>query len=155
LEQLMARKRKKGKVGRNDACPCGSGNKYKRCCLSKDKQTKSQNQAAKPPFFYTWVDDEMDVLDEMSNRIVDLVNAGEVDEAEQLCSELSRRRPDDIDCLDRLALVRRAQGRYEEAEDLFLQAAEFARTHPGFEPASVKLYQEKAVETEAMAKQQG
>lgn len=22
----------KGKVGRNDPCPCGSGNKYKRCC---------------------------------------------------------------------------------------------------------------------------
>ncbi|MCA9538753.1 MAG: SEC-C domain-containing protein [Myxococcales bacterium] len=23
------------KVGRNDACPCGSGRKYKRCCLGK------------------------------------------------------------------------------------------------------------------------
>ena len=24
------------KVGRNDPCPCGSGKKYKKCCLSKD-----------------------------------------------------------------------------------------------------------------------
>jgi hypothetical protein len=24
-----------GKVGRNDPCPCGSGNKFKRCCLGK------------------------------------------------------------------------------------------------------------------------
>ncbi|MGQ0732451.1 MAG: SEC-C metal-binding domain-containing protein [Acidobacteriota bacterium] len=24
-----------GAVGRNDACPCGSGKKYKRCCESK------------------------------------------------------------------------------------------------------------------------
>lgn len=24
------------KVGRNDPCPCGSGRKYKRCCLTKD-----------------------------------------------------------------------------------------------------------------------
>ena len=24
---------KKKKVGRNDMCPCGSGKKYKRCCL--------------------------------------------------------------------------------------------------------------------------
>jgi hypothetical protein len=24
------------KTGRNDACPCGSGKKYKKCCLSKD-----------------------------------------------------------------------------------------------------------------------
>lgn len=23
------------KVGRNDPCPCGSGKKYKQCCLSK------------------------------------------------------------------------------------------------------------------------
>jgi uncharacterized protein YecA (UPF0149 family) len=23
------------KVGRNEPCPCGSGNKYKKCCLNK------------------------------------------------------------------------------------------------------------------------
>ncbi|MBT6848912.1 MAG: hypothetical protein HOA14_15960, partial [Planctomycetaceae bacterium] len=23
------------KVGRNDPCPCGSGKKYKKCCLGK------------------------------------------------------------------------------------------------------------------------
>jgi tetratricopeptide (TPR) repeat protein len=27
---------KKDKIGRNDPCPCGSGKKYKRCCLNKD-----------------------------------------------------------------------------------------------------------------------
>ncbi len=31
----MAKKRKSGKIGRNDPCKCGSGNKYKVCCLSK------------------------------------------------------------------------------------------------------------------------
>jgi preprotein translocase subunit SecA len=25
------------KVGRNDPCPCGSGKKYKNCCMRKDK----------------------------------------------------------------------------------------------------------------------
>ena len=25
------------KVGRNAPCPCGSGKKYKKCCLDKDK----------------------------------------------------------------------------------------------------------------------
>ena len=25
------------KIGRNDKCPCGSGLKYKKCCLNKDK----------------------------------------------------------------------------------------------------------------------
>ncbi len=32
--------RKEQKVGPNDPCPCGSGKKYKKCCLQKDKQGK-------------------------------------------------------------------------------------------------------------------
>lgn len=27
-------------IGRNDACPCGSGNKYKNCCLGKQALMK-------------------------------------------------------------------------------------------------------------------
>ncbi len=33
----MLMKDKALKVGRNDPCPCGSGLKYKKCCLGKDK----------------------------------------------------------------------------------------------------------------------
>ena len=29
-------KRESPKIGRNDPCPCGSGKKYKKCCLNKD-----------------------------------------------------------------------------------------------------------------------
>lgn len=29
--------RKKEKIGRNDPCPCGSGKKYKKCCLDKSQ----------------------------------------------------------------------------------------------------------------------
>ena len=28
------------KIGRNDPCPCGSGKKYKNCCLSSGKYEK-------------------------------------------------------------------------------------------------------------------
>lgn len=28
----------KQKIGRNETCPCGSGKKYKKCCLTKDEQ---------------------------------------------------------------------------------------------------------------------
>jgi preprotein translocase subunit SecA len=31
---------KKDKIGRNDPCPCGSGKKYKNCCLDKDLNGK-------------------------------------------------------------------------------------------------------------------
>lgn len=29
--------RQEPKVGRNDLCPCGSGKKYKKCCMNKDQ----------------------------------------------------------------------------------------------------------------------
>jgi len=31
------------KVGRNDPCPCGSGKKYKKCCLAKDEAATRQS----------------------------------------------------------------------------------------------------------------
>jgi hypothetical protein len=30
------------KIGRNDPCPCGSGLKYKVCCLAKDAKVESE-----------------------------------------------------------------------------------------------------------------
>ena len=37
------------KVGRNDACPCGSGKKYKKCCLAKDQEASTSRATAVPP----------------------------------------------------------------------------------------------------------
>lgn len=28
------------KIGRNEICPCGSGKKYKNCCIRKEKSIK-------------------------------------------------------------------------------------------------------------------
>lgn len=33
-------------VARNDPCPCGSGKKYKKCCLPKDREARAQDAAA-------------------------------------------------------------------------------------------------------------
>ncbi|MDO5311160.1 MAG: SEC-C metal-binding domain-containing protein, partial [Clostridia bacterium] len=35
--------RRVNKIGRNDPCPCGSGKKYKNCCLAKDQEQKRSN----------------------------------------------------------------------------------------------------------------
>ena len=37
------------KIGRNDPCPCGSGLKYKKCCLKKDKEIKHEQRQEKKP----------------------------------------------------------------------------------------------------------
>ena len=34
------------KPGRNDRCPCGSGKKYKACCLTKDEAVEHERLAA-------------------------------------------------------------------------------------------------------------
>ena len=33
------------KPGRNDPCPCGSGNKYKKCCLPKEEAVEREQLA--------------------------------------------------------------------------------------------------------------
>jgi uncharacterized protein YecA (UPF0149 family) len=33
--KVVAFKRKSPKIGRNEPCPCGSGKKFKKCCLNK------------------------------------------------------------------------------------------------------------------------
>ena len=42
IEKLSAAfdsfKGKKKKIGKNDPCPCGSGKKYKKCCLNKGSE---------------------------------------------------------------------------------------------------------------------
>ena len=39
------------KVGRNESCPCGSGKKYKKCCLSEytreDEDTKPRKKGSR------------------------------------------------------------------------------------------------------------
>ena len=47
------------KVGRKDRCPCGSGKKYKKCCLQRESQSKQiQVKVIRPtPQNPTWIVD--------------------------------------------------------------------------------------------------
>ena len=38
LRAIVSQKPKPAKVGRNDPCPCGSGKKYKKCCMRKSRR---------------------------------------------------------------------------------------------------------------------
>ncbi|MGD2024123.1 MAG: type I methionyl aminopeptidase [Desulfobacterales bacterium] len=43
---LLNKKGKTVKVGRNDPCPCGSGQKYKKCCLGKEAVSENKDPRA-------------------------------------------------------------------------------------------------------------
>jgi len=123
------------KIGRNDPCPCGSGKKYKRCCLPQHEAAAAERAAAAaaqavaqlaPPAF-TWEDD--DGLDEASNRVVDLVHAGQFDAAEQAARELLVRYPDVHDGFERLGMVYEARGDRLQAAEYYRHALAFMQDH--------------------------
>ena len=44
----MGKRKKTKKIGRNEACPCGSGRKYKKCCLNRDRDEARLRSEASP-----------------------------------------------------------------------------------------------------------
>lgn len=112
------------KPGRNDPCPCGSGAKYKRCCLPLHQRAR----AADPVPVHD-LDASLDRLDAMSNRVVDLIAAGRHAEAERLAVELQEAFPEAPDGLERLAEVHAAAGDRARAAAAFRRAAAFHEVH--------------------------
>ena len=130
--------------GRNDPCPCGSGKKYKRCCLDRDqaatratpaaKQTEREASAANRWTRDEELQDTMDAvaeLDHASNAVMDLIDAGRLDEAEHAAKELLIRYPDLHDGHDRLGMVYEARGLKREAADSYRKVVDIMRAHPG------------------------
>jgi len=139
------------KIGRNDPCPCGSGKKYKRCCLHEHEAAAAECAAAaaaqaaaqRPPPGWAWEDD--DGLDEASNRVVDLVHAGQLDEAEQAARELLDRYPDVHDGFERLAMVYEARGDRRQAAEYYRQALVFMEANAdGYDAEAIDWMRAKA-----------
>jgi tetratricopeptide (TPR) repeat protein len=131
------------KLGRNDPCPCGSGKKYKKCCLPLHEESRAKEREAA-----ALASDTTD-LDELSNSVVDLIDAGRLDDAEAACRELLTRYPDQIDGTERLAAVYEAKGEKKPAAEYYRKAAEFAKGSPGFDQELIDWYSSKANELEA------
>ena len=118
------------KIGRNAPCPCGSGKKYKKCCLlNQDGRPTSV-----PPIKYRAVYTD---LDQLSNSVVDLINQRKLDKAEAVSRRLLSEYPDQVDGFNRLAMVYEARGDRKEAAKYYRKAADFARSNPGFAKDSI------------------
>jgi len=125
------------KTGRNDPCHCGSGKKYKRCCLEKDQASASAVAQAEADAQHsrreTLVDaieaqlDPYDGLDDASNAVVDMVHAGKLDEAEAAAHDLLARFPEVHDGYDRLGMVAEARGDKKLAAAYYRKVVEFAQ----------------------------
>ena len=95
--------------------------------------------------------DDYDELDELTNQVPNLIRAGRLDEAEGVCRELKQRWPDMIDWRDRFAEVYEARKQYAKAAEHYRMAAEYARTHDGFDDDSIRCHVESAERCESKA----
>ena len=139
------------KIGRNDPCPCGSGKKYKKCCMASDEAAARAARPAQPAAVparrpslasYFQEQDERDELTEASNAVVDLVQAGNLDAAEQGARDLLARFPDVHDGYDRLGMVCEARGDHRQAADCYRKAIDVIRNHPdAYDPAFEAVFQ--------------
>jgi tetratricopeptide (TPR) repeat protein len=149
------------KIGRNDPCHCGSGQKYKRCCQEKDeaaeRAARAAAEAAKPPkparhrhtsldSFRADIDDELEELTAASNAVIDMVHAVKLDEAERAARDLLVRFPEVHDGYDRLGMVYEARGDNKQAADYYRQVIDFVQSRPdqyepGFETTFQRLIQ--------------
>ena len=131
------------KISRNAPCPCGSGKKYKKCCLlRRELEALEQRKILEQNPGKALV--EVDDLDDLSNSVLDLIDAGKFDEAESVCNELKKRYPDQVDGIERMALVYETRGENEKAAEYYLKTAEFMRSNPGFDKEGIEWVLDKA-----------
>jgi tetratricopeptide (TPR) repeat protein len=134
------------KPGRNEPCPCGSGKKYKRCCLAKDEQAEraaiAAASAAPTQDHSGFCDDCYDELTAASNAVLDLIDTGKLDEAELAAHDLLERFPDVHDGYARLGLVCEVRGENRQAIDCYRKVIAFVREHPDlYDPEVADGYQ--------------
>jgi tetratricopeptide (TPR) repeat protein len=79
---------------------------------------------------YVQEHNELDELTEASNAVVDMVQAGNLDVAEQAAYDLLARFPDVHDGYDRLGMVCEARGDHRQAADYYRKAITVVRNHP-------------------------
>ena len=100
------------KIGRNEPCPCGSGRKYKQCCLSQREAAHAAEQAS---------------AQERKAAVVavdGLAIAGRMDEAELAARQLIQRWPNNYEGYYSLGLVHQLSSNHQAAADCYWKVLE-------------------------------
>ena len=111
-----------GLPGRNDPCPCGSGKKYKKCCMGTDAASRAREQAARPTPDFVGDRGGEDPVDKWSNAARNAIDAGQIDEAEDYSIRLIAKYPEVLDGYELRGLIREKQERWAEAAEAYQQA---------------------------------
>jgi len=128
-QQSLLGEAAKRKIGRNEPCPCGSGKKYKKCCLRKHEKIKDLLRAS--------VDfQEPEAEDEGPPEYVvkgfDLLAANNYQEAISHASNLISTYPEDDRIHDTLATAYLATSQHDAAIAICRSRWEVAKEEKGF-----------------------
>jgi hypothetical protein len=128
------------KIGRNARCPCGSGKKYKRCCLAAagsaqadDLTDRYLQQIAKSVALVEVLREivealafKNELLEVVFESVGELIRQRRIDEALMLCERVLDFCDEAADELEGPPMVHRARGKYVLAAELHLHACEIA-----------------------------
>lgn len=90
--------------------------------------------------------------DRLSNAALEATEAGRFEEAERLCEKLRREYPELPDAHERLAMLREAQGRFQEAAEAYGALLDLMRRQPeGFDTEAIEFIEERRREALARA----
>jgi TolA-binding protein len=124
------------KISRNDPCSCGSGRKYKHCCLEKDEASRRAEREASNAALAAEVQASRTVVDrfkaseQASTAAWALVQAGQFAEAEVAALDYIERFPETPVGYDLMSLLCEARGEPKAAAQWCRKVIEFMREHP-------------------------
>ena len=119
-------------TGRNEACPCGSGKKYKQCCMQRDSSA-AQEKAAQAVS-----------TGELINAAMAHHREGRLNDAEGLYRQVLALEPQNPDALHLLGLIAHQVGQHASAIQMISEAI---RIKP-----SATMYSNFGLACEAMGK---
>ena len=139
-------------IKKNDPCLCGSGRKFKRCCQVKEPSQKPLKPALNIPkrsrilsSAFGYFDTE-DKLTYESNRVVDLIDEGLLDEAEACAHKLLLDFPYVHDGFERLATVYEKRCDLSSAIEMYQRALDFTLNNENYDEEMRDYYRRKIAE---------
>jgi len=126
------------KVGRNDPCPCGSGKKYKKCCMLKDEKRiqsdESENTAA--PSEDKKLNSHSDETENNLHRAYNLMEKSQFEQASRVFRTIILTDHNNYKAMTGYGRCLAEMGMYEDACKYFEKALEI---NPNYTQASLNL----------------
>ena len=127
LERAKAVDPPPGKVGRNEPCPCGSGKKYKLCCLKKHQAAGHTNDTA-----LKVKQKEQERLIKRIEKAFGLLGSGQYDEAIRFASKLIQQYPNEDRLHDIVATSHLYAGDCQKAIEICRQRLNVAESEKSY-----------------------